>query len=59
MSSIPDHAERNPISFGDQVLNFKEGVGKALAQSGEELLEALKRLGLRRHRRDVLNDVVG
>jgi len=34
MSSIPNQAERNLISFGDQVLNFKEGIGKRLGQSG-------------------------
>ena len=58
MSSIPNQAERNLISFGDQVFNFKEGIGKGLGLSGEELLEALKRVGLGRHPRDVLNDVI-
>src|SRR5215217_5336381 len=58
MSSIPNQAERNLIFFGDQVLNFKEGIGKGLGQSGHELLEALMRVGLGWHPRDVLNDVI-
>ena len=58
MSSIPNQAERKLNSFGDQILNFKEGIGKGLGQSGQELLEALKRVGLGRHPRDVLNDVI-
>jgi hypothetical protein len=58
MSSSPGQAERNHIPFGDQVLNFKEDVGKSLRQGGEELLEALKRLGLGRLSRDMLNDVL-
>ena len=36
----------------------KSTVGEGLAEGREELLEALKRSGLGRHPRDVLNDVL-
>ena len=42
MSTTPVQAERNHIPFGNQVLNFKEDVGKGLRQGGKELLEALE-----------------